>query len=723
SFRKFPRSRKEGKRETYSRREHNTNHGGMNEKHGKGRGHCNGDTWFIRFLAWFFGGCADLVVNHAWKLMIISTILTIICTIKIPLTKLTNDISDFTPLDAPSYAEWRRSQNFFQEGIQANTIYAFVTAKDGGSMYTIPKMTEAIRAMDTISSKFKMETPTGKLAFEEFCRAFCLINEPLRTFYSGMRMGETMGDNETDLDLGYPDSHVMGIKSHMDPYLFGVKIAAKRNGKTEVIPTYDAPDLNTEKPLKNNIREFKLVVLNFKSELDPSISKSSIEKWEKGMVKYFQHSFNSSLVDVTIFAESFITAEVVRAGLTLLPFLVIGFIIMFTFSAVSFAISGMALNQLGCNKMWLAFYGCATPFMSCGVGLGMMFFLGVRFGTILCVTPFLILAIGVDDAFLMVNGWQQITAARRREDLRSATVESELYHRTREMLIETGPSVSITSITNCAAFAISAYSSAPEIMLFSIGNAVCVAIGFVFQLTVFGSLMVILGRREIQDEFNARSDVPAITQSETDCEKQPNPLDLAARIDSIKFENRKKKNGLTTIAHKILRTYCEMLNNKLFLGGVMVFMVAYLTLSVIGTMRIKPSLRPEKLFLSDSPFAKLFAARQEYILPSYGVLWIYVFNPGNIWEPKRRALVDNMIYDFESLPNSVGNYSTKLWLRDFEEFAQANPDLLTSDMLDDYDDDSGKSKTVSKYQQLQGFMGWPENSYWRGFLQFEPQEN
>ncbi|KAF8361452.1 ptr-3 [Pristionchus pacificus] len=632
--------------------------------------HCTGDTWFIRFLRRFFGACGVLVVNHAWKLMIFSCLLTGMCTLMIPLTPMSNDIADFTPTNAPSFTEWRTSQQFFAGGVKANTVYAFVTAKDGGSMFRSDKMGEAIDVLDSISNNFKLQTTTGMQSFEEFCRAFCVINEPLRTFYNGMRMRDTL-DNTTELDLAYPDSHVMGVRSHMDPYLFGVKIAAKRKGKIAVIPTYEADDLNTEKPLKNNLREFKLVVLTFKSELDPAVTKEEIEKWELSIVNYFAHEFNSSLIEVTIFAESFITAEVVRAGLTLLPYLVIGFIIMVTFSASSFALSGLALNQMGWDKLWLAFFGCAGPFMACGVGLGGMFVLGARFGTILCVTPFLILAIGVDDAFLMVNGWQQITATRRTEDLRKETVESELLHRTKEMLIETGPSVSITSITNCLAFAISAISGAPEIQLFSIGNAICVLIAFVFQLTVFGALMVILGRREITDEFRARAEMPEI--KENDAEKQPDPLDLAARADVVKFENR-KKGGLTAIAHKILRAYCKMLDNRLAVAGIMGLLALYLTISIIGTVSIKPSLKPERLFLSDSPFNKLFGARQEYILPSYGVLWIYVFNPGNVWDPNRRALLDAMIHDFETLTHSVGPYSTKLWLRDFEDFAKFEPE-------------------------------------------------
>lgn len=38
-------------------------------------------------------------------------------------------------------------------------------------------------------------------------------------------MKETMKDNATDVNLAYPDAHVMGMKSHMDPYLFGVKVS------------------------------------------------------------------------------------------------------------------------------------------------------------------------------------------------------------------------------------------------------------------------------------------------------------------------------------------------------------------------------------------------------------------------------------------------------------------------------------------------------------------
>ncbi|GMR60420.1 hypothetical protein PMAYCL1PPCAC_30615, partial [Pristionchus mayeri] len=99
----------------------------------RGMGQNTEDTWFIRFLSRFFGASGTLVVNHAWKMLVLSSILSLICTIKIPLTEMANNMADFTPSDAPSFAEWRKSQEFFEDDIQANNVYAFVTAKDGGT--------------------------------------------------------------------------------------------------------------------------------------------------------------------------------------------------------------------------------------------------------------------------------------------------------------------------------------------------------------------------------------------------------------------------------------------------------------------------------------------------------------------------------------------------------------------------------------------------------------
>jgi len=56
----------------------------------------------------------------------------------------------------------------------------------------------------------------------------------------------------------------------------------------------------------------------------------------------------------------------------------------------------------------LAIAICFLPFMSCATALGLMFICGLRFASILCVIPFLVLSIGVDSSYLMNHEWQSV---------------------------------------------------------------------------------------------------------------------------------------------------------------------------------------------------------------------------------------------------------------------------------------------------------------------------
>ena len=110
---------------------------------------------------------------------------------------------------------------------------------------------------------------------------------------------------------------------------------------------------------------------------------------------------------------------------------------------------------------------CIVPFMSCGAAFGLMFFAGVRFGPIVLVTPFLILAIGVDDSFLMMHAWQRVVSKLKKHPKPDDSIE----YRIGEVLAEAGPSISISALTNIMAFTVGALTSPPEVRLFCMTNA------------------------------------------------------------------------------------------------------------------------------------------------------------------------------------------------------------------------------------------------------------
>ena len=63
---------------------------------------------------------------------------------------------------------------------------------------------------------------------------------------------------------------------------------------------------------------------------------------------------------------------------------------MSAFSICTMGVSALYMRQLGAEKAVLAIMACVCPFMACGTALGLMFWSGMRFGSILCVTPFLV---------------------------------------------------------------------------------------------------------------------------------------------------------------------------------------------------------------------------------------------------------------------------------------------------------------------------------------------
>uniref|UniRef100_A0A914HHJ2 SSD domain-containing protein n=1 Tax=Globodera rostochiensis TaxID=31243 RepID=A0A914HHJ2_GLORO len=108
--------------------------------------------------------------------------------------------------------------------------------------------------------------------------------------------------------------------------------------------------------------------------------------------------------------------------------------------------------------------------------LGLLFFAGIRNSSILAVTPFLILALGIDDAFLMIHSWQ--LASKRRHN--SATkahdelpVNMAVAELLAEMLEETGTAILISALTNIFADLVGAFIGSEEITLLYVGNIAC----------------------------------------------------------------------------------------------------------------------------------------------------------------------------------------------------------------------------------------------------------
>ena len=120
-----------------------------------------------------------------------------------------------------------------------------------------------------------------------------------------------------------------------------------------------------------------------------------------------------------------------------------------------------------------AIIGLSCVGLSIGAGYGISFLAGYKFSRMHGVLPFLILGLGVDDMFVIVNTVDQTP------DHLSAK------ERFRIGLTHAGPSITITSITDGISFFIGSISNSPALGSFCFFCGCCVVMLYFSFLTLF----------------------------------------------------------------------------------------------------------------------------------------------------------------------------------------------------------------------------------------------
>nr|CRZ25000.1 BMA-PTR-3 [Brugia malayi] len=579
------------------------------------------DTIFVQYLKRFFRLTGRNVAAKPYFFIFICLFITVLSSSSILLTKMTNDVTDFTPKDARALRELKIYNDFFGQKGYPVVVFVFITAKDGGSLLGVAQLNETVQLLDLIVNNVEIrnEQMNETRIFAQFCTSFCEANEPVRNVYNSLMINEQYNGTSAQIDLAYPVSTILGQRFRIDDNFFGVEV-----GK------------------RNSLLGARLVLLQFRAILQGDIDSTDAERYEMAVNNFIQKNFTSNIINAVTMSSTFITAEIVRAGISLLPFTAIGFIIMCIFSTVTTIISSVLVSQFHYLQVVTAIAACVSPLLACSTALGFLLWGGLRFGSILCVTPLLVLAIGVDDAFLMMNHWQQ---TYQQKMLTKELSKERLNKRMCNMLQEVGPSITITTLTNVLAFGVGALSPIPEIQIFCIGNATAMIVDFIYQITLFAAIMVVVGRCELQ------------------AEKSKYPV-----------EYKKLKN--------LLNKYCSVLCTTSFSVLTVAGLLLYWSLSIYGAVTISIELKPEKLIKHDSDIVKVLQLRDEYIMQHCAPTLIFVGRPGNLNNPNNILMLQKIAEDFEALPSSLGKTATKFWLRDYMDFI-ANAEQVSFDSLID----------------------------------------
>lgn len=232
----------------------------------------------------------------------------------------------------------------------------------------------------------------------------------------------------------------------------------------------------------SDYRTAKALILTFlvnnkddKSELGPAM------KWEKRFVDYLAN-YTSERFDFAYMAERSIEDGIDEMSEAELYTVVISYVVMFIY--IMFALGKVRSFKyfLLESKITLAVGGIVIVLLSVVCSLGVFGYLGVA-TTMLTIEaiPFLVLAIGVDNIFILVHTYNRLDKAQYE------TIGEGIG----DALGKVGPSILLTAASEISCFLIGGLSDMPAVRTFALYSSVALFFDFVLQITVFIALMAL----------------------------------------------------------------------------------------------------------------------------------------------------------------------------------------------------------------------------------------
>ncbi|KAI1700968.1 patched family domain-containing protein [Ditylenchus destructor] len=645
-----------------------------------------------RFYRWW----AHFVSRNAWGLIVFCVVITIICGAKMVTTKRKNNIRGYTPYGSRALHEFD-VDDFIQNNF---TIFNHVSKEQE--------------------------------SFNQICRRFCTINEPVRLFHIGLQQQTEQFEKGEPLNrrivLDYPTMKMFGQEVSLQPNFFGIHFwndTAEDNGKSSNETALAKPSLMRS---VSNMARAEMLVLLYRAERIGGWSDDEIMNYEMNVSNYFKNEYVGKHLRVMTISTSYVNKEVERAGKLLMPFVGVGFLVMSAFSLLTCTLAALYMKQVSVYRMPLTILGCICPFMASCTALGLLFFAGLRNSSILGVVPFLLLAIGVDDAFLTIHAWQKLY---KRDGQRKPgqSVDEFVVNKLAMVLEDTGPAILISALTNILADSIGAFTGSPEITLLCVANIMAIAVDFFFHITFFCSFMVILAKREElskqANELDGKKPLENGSASSGESDKDSGNFKADIPI------NLPRRDHFSTLFNSFVDGYVKVITNSFVALIVCIFWTCLIVVCFRGMLSFEINLTTQKLFPRDSPLLEIENLREEKILPFYSTAQLFINNPGNLSDPIRRGHLDQLVQEMESLPYAYGDsHSTMHFLRDFALFSKS---LREDDEAMDGDADSSNAQDLlegapenatleNSAADLGIFLAWPEYGHWKGLLNYHKED-
>ncbi|XP_030379061.1 NPC intracellular cholesterol transporter 1 homolog 1b [Scaptodrosophila lebanonensis] len=346
------------------------------------------------------------------------------------------------------------------------------------------------------------------------------------------------------------------------------------------------------------------LVLTFlgRNQNDPSKLENNLE-WELKFINFLK-SYTSDRLDIAFSAERSIQDAIVELSEGEVGTVVISYVVMFVYVAIALGRIRSCRGFFRESRIMLAIGGIVIVLASVVCSLGFWGYLNVT-TTMLAieVIPFLVLAVGVDNIFIMVHTYQRLDRSQ--------------YANTHEAIGaaigQVGPSILQSAASEFACFAIGAISDMPAVRTFAMYAAAAILLDFLLQITAFVALMAI-------DERRYRS----------------GRLDMLCCVRTAKILNDSSDVGMLEKLFK--HFYAPFLLSKTVKTIVLLAFTVITCLSLMVCPSIEPGLDQELSMPKDSHVVKYFQYMDDLLAMGAPVYW--VLKPGlDYAQPEQQNII------------------------------------------------------------------------------------
>ncbi|KAF1765638.1 hypothetical protein GCK72_005591 [Caenorhabditis remanei] len=571
----------------------------------------------MRKLEKFFDWYGQYVARKPFFFILVPALLTIVSTYGFLSFSTQDDIWDiYAPTNGLSRVEEAGIRRFeYASGSHHHRMQILVSKKNRGNILTNEALDEVSQAHKFVADNITVWDGQNQIAYKNLCGIYCNDSNAAVLAFLQATLNDT---SRSSFKLTFPNAEALQKK---------------------IFIGYSIGDLKFE---KGYVTEAKMIILHYMVDTSLPNGRQLAADFETKVRNFF-----SSITDIShhikysVLSRTRELEEQRAITITSLPFLGLTIIVLTAFMLLT-----LVRFPLYTSQHWQSIVGVLSPGMALWTTTGLLWGLGYPFSNILTVVPFLVVTIGIDDAFLILAGWRQSTKGE------------SLEVRLGQSVAISGASVTVTSVTDVACFATGLFSNMPVVQLFCLYTTVALAIDFIYQMTFFTALVGVFVRKQVDIEKELIKTETKIEKTKDDESSSSSSLaSLLTFVPTISQEAHTRN---------ILEVFIDFLHTWMAKFIVLVAFFAHIMICLALVSKVNTNFDMENLYLEDSPLTDISRRMQNFVLGEAFVVNFGVFPMPDFDNAEMREKFEEMVKKLETMPGyGAGKENTNLWTREY----------------------------------------------------------